>query len=357
MRSIFSMLISLVSLTPTLSQGKTNDTRVVVPLTTSTDVTIDMRDRNDIEVLKHYDFQALFQDVIHRLETADTSSSVMPPSTAAAPTAPTIATTAASDTTRQIDTIHAASSSPATTSTYSDSHEWETLSGSSSSNNQEWHDQSVDRFRTWPYFNVELGTNNYLSNGKFPDNENSLYSVRPIGSWYFSANSIERTKVAGKFFIEWGMGLNWYNFKFQDNSVRLMPDDNGVNILADNSDFSFKKSKLTASYLNVSFVPVIDFSGEGHRSRFWDTGHSFRFGLGGYAGYRLGGHTKVLYKDSGDRKKDKNSDNLYLTNIRYGLRLQLGFRSTDLFFNYDLNSLFVSGKGPSLNAFSFGITL
>lgn len=356
MRSIFSILISLVSLTPTLSQGKGNDTRVVVPLTTSTDVTIDMRDRNDIEVLKHYDFQALFQDVIHRLETADTSSSAMPATMQIAPAPPTIATAAASDTTRQADSIPANSSTPPTSSTYSDSHEWETLNGNTGSSH-DWHDHSVERFRTWPYFNVELGTNNYLSNGKFPDNENALYSVRPIGSWSFSANSIERTKVAGKFFLEWGMGLSWYNFKFQDNSVRLMPDDTGVNISTDDSDFTFKKSKLTASYLNVSFVPVIDFSGEGHRSRFWDDGHSFRFGIGGYAGYRLGGHTKTLYKDEGDRKKDKNSDNLYLSNIRYGLRLQLGFRSTDVFFNYDLNSLFVSGKGPSLNAFSFGITL
>ena len=29
--------------------------------------------------------------------------------------------------------------------------------------------------------------------------------------------------------------------------------------------------------------------------------------------------------------------------------------ATDLFFNYDLNELFAEGKGPKLNAFSFGV--
>ena len=46
-----------------------------------------------------------------------------------------------------------------------------------------------------------------------------------------------------------------------------------------------------------------------------------------------------------------------MTDLRYGLRAQLGFGDTDLFFTYDLNELFNEDQGPELNAFSIGIIL
>lgn len=91
---------------------------------------------------------------------------------------------------------------------------------------------------------------------------------------------------------------------------------------------------------------------------FFDNNHSesFRIGLGPYAGYRIDSYTKLQYKEEGEKRRERNHDPFYLNNIRYGLRFQIGFRDTDLFFNYDMNELFASGKGPKLNAFSFGIT-
>ena len=61
--------------------------------------------------------------------------------------------------------------------------------------------------------------------------------------------------------------------------------------------------------------------------------------------------------EGSDKVKTHTHDNFYLNNLRYGLRLQLGLRGTDIFFNYDMNDLFIENKGPKLNAFSFGITL
>ncbi|HEY4655144.1 MAG TPA: hypothetical protein VIH22_11560 [Cyclobacteriaceae bacterium] len=117
----------------------------------------------------------------------------------------------------------------------------------------------------------------------------------------------------------------------------------------------FKKSKLTVCYINASLIPLLDFSNSSKHSRFWDGSHSFRIGLGPYVGYRIGSYTKLKYKENGETEKDKNHDSFYLENIRYGMRLQMGYRSTELFFNYDMNELFTTGKGPSLNAFSFGV--
>jgi len=63
-----------------------------------------------------------------------------------------------------------------------------------------------------------------------------------------------------------------------------------------------------------------------------------------------------VYSEGGDKKKEKHHDNYYLTNLRYGVRLQVGFDDVDFFFNYDINNMFADNKGPQLNAFSFGIS-
>ncbi|MDX1628637.1 MAG: hypothetical protein R3345_08050, partial [Fulvivirga sp.] len=113
----------------------------------------------------------------------------------------------------------------------------------------------------------------------------------------------------------------------------------------------------------ASLVPMIDFGRpKSHSGRFWNDwydndsdNNGFRIGLGGYIGYKIDSYTKVV-TDNGDRDKSRNHENFHLENFRYGARLQLGYRGTDLFFNYDMNELFQEGRGPSLNAFSFGIT-
>ncbi len=122
-----------------------------------------------------------------------------------------------------------------------------------------------------------------------------------------------------------------------------------------------EKSKLTASFINASFVPVLRL-GQNRRRRDrhgWGHWHGFRhdgglrIGAGVYAGYKLGSYTKVKADDD----KDRERDGFFMENIRYGARVQIGFRGVDFFANYDLNEVFVSNKGPELNAFSFGVIL
>jgi len=108
--------------------------------------------------------------------------------------------------------------------------------------------------------------------------------------------------------------------------------------------------------LNISLIPLLDFGDHSRKPRMWDGyGSEFRIGIGPYAGYKIGSKSKLVYKDGGDREKDKHRDSFYLNDLRYGARLQLGFRSTDFFFNYDFNELFKKDRGPELNAISFGV--
>ena len=221
--------------------------------------------------------------------------------------------------------------------------------------------ESRNRFRprTRRSYNIEIGINNYLENGNFPDESNAPYSVKPWGSWFVELNTTNKTNLKGVLFLEWGAGFDWYNFKFDDQNVRIFKTDSMVVFLNDTiSNASPVRSKLTAAYINFKLVPVLDFSYDDRRSRLWNQhGDGFRIGFGVYGGFRIGSHSKFVYEINGDKEKDKESSNFFLENFRYGLRGQLGYRGVDLFVNYDLNNLFSSGRGPELNAFTIGFTL
>lgn len=223
------------------------------------------------------------------------------------------------------------------------------------------------RRRTTHEFNIEIGVNNYLEDGDFPDGS-ANYSVKPWGSWYIGFSSVHKTAIGrGPLFLEWGGTLHWYNFKLDNEDIQILKTENGTEYLEPPAGVAGIKSKLTASYLSVSVVPTLDFSHGTRKVKKYESGsisiskykkQGVRIGIGGYAGYRLGSHTKYKFKEDGDRDKDKTSGNFNLNNFRYGIRGQIGFKGMDFFVNYDLNDLFNDNQGPAdLNAISFGFIL
>ena len=219
-------------------------------------------------------------------------------------------------------------------------------------------------------FNIAMGLNNWLDKGGSLNGlADDSYSVKPWGSWYFGLSSVNKTQLKNILFLEWGTELVWYNWKLEDPSYQVTKATTQVNFAqpANINDIEAIKSKLVASYLNVSLVPLIDFT-QGTRkvivneagSFKWNRSKKigFRIGVGGYLGYRMYGRSKYVHKEDNKlRNKEKDNGNFYLSNVRYGLRGRVGWRGMDLFVNYDLNQVFTSGKGPELNAFSFGIIL
>lgn len=331
--------MALTSLAILTARGQASDT-VVVSLGNTSQLVFTIGDRSDIETLKYYDFQELFDDILRRIEDGD--SSRLEPQV-------------------RRDDIREAES-PLVLPLADENKK---LSNDDSENDE---DQGSDREsrhhrrgigRTWQTSNLDFGMNNYLSGtGEFPDRRDN-HSVRPWGSWYVAINSLQRTKAGKNFFIEWGAGVSWYNFKFQSDQIAVSATPEEVNFspVVANPEYDYVKSKLRVTYLNVSLIPVLDFGDRGRKTRIWDSyGSEFRIGIGPYAGYKIGSKSKIVYRDDDDVvKRQKNRDTFYLNDFRYGARLQVGFRSTDLFFNYDLNELFMEGRGPKLNAMSFGV--
>jgi hypothetical protein len=325
MKKIVGLIVAVFVSLAGGAQGKPADT-VVVALAKTSKMVLTVKDRTDLALLKQYDFQALFNDILTKLEATDTVKIAMvvdTPKTEVVPTEPELIT-------------------------------WD------DDDDDNDRDEDVQRkyrhHRTRHSINFDFGTNNYLEGGEFPDANGAQYAVRPWGSWYVGINSVLRTQVSNSFFIEFGAGVSRYDFKFQDDQTTIIQDDNGIVFSQDTRDASFNKSKLSVVYINASLIPMFDVGGYSRKARFWSSRNSaFRIGAGPYVGYRIASHTKIVYKEDGDKEKDKDHDNFYLNNMRYGVRLQLGVRSADFFFNYDLNELFATNKGPKLNAFSFGV--
>lgn len=345
MKKIFTLL--LLSSLFSIAQAQKTDS-VIINVGEKSKVIFAIGDKADLQTLKQYNFQAVVDDLVAKLEQQDSSKIEKPADSYLKTEEPVTTYNNDSDRNEDVDRNH--------------NRDW-----NNDDDDDNW-DRSWDERRTrktryyrrtYHSINFDIGTNNFLAaNGALPNQNNELYSVRPWGSWYVGINSIERTRLARKFFLEWGGGISWYNFKFENDQVRISKDDNGVMFSKDQRDVDFVKSKLTTTYLNVSVVPVIDFSGRGRKPMVWNGngGGSFRIGLGPYAGYRIDSYSKLVYKEGGDRHREKDHDSYYLNNFRYGLRFQLGFKATDIFVAYDLNELFASNKGPKLNAFSFGLT-
>jgi hypothetical protein len=318
-----------------MAQGKPADT-VIIKVGEGSKIIVAIKDKKDLETMKSYNFQTLMNDLITKLEQKDTASAQKP----------------SSDYLKE----------PATEETITETQVIDNDENDEDWDNENWTTVSKKRDkhsrRTYSSFNFDLGTNNYLSDGNFPDQDNKLYTVKPWGSWYVAANSVQRTRIVNKFYVEWGLGVSWYNFKFQNTATVISKDDQSIIFTEDTSDANFKKSKLTATYINASLVPMLDFGANRRKPSVFD-GHnsdSFRIGVGPYVGYRIDSYSKRKFDTGGDEQKPRDHDNFYLNNVRYGMRVQLGFDDIDLFFNYDMNELFIENKGPKLNAFSFGVT-
>ncbi len=347
---MFVMLAGICAANFVCAQNAKADS-VIINVGNSSKVIFAIGDKKDLETLKQYDMQAVVNDLISKLENKDTTG-LEKPAADYVKTDPPVADNT-TDTYRSDDNDD-------DDENWNDSWDRRDRNDRQSYNNYR-SSSSGRRYygrRTHHSMNFDLGMNNYLINDKFPDQNQDVFSVRPWGSWYFGINSTERTRLARKFFLEWTVGVSWYNFKFENEKLLVGRDSTGVTFGEDARQLNYVKTKLTATYLHASFIPLLDFGGNSRRAFFFDrNSDSFRIGAGPYVAYRVDSYTKMVYKDDdGEKQKERNHDNFYLNNLRYGARVQVGFRGTDVFFNYDMSTLFADGKGPKLQPFSFGIT-
>jgi hypothetical protein len=206
-------------------------------------------------------------------------------------------------------------------------------------------ENKINNFFPKKDFGLYLGVNGMLNNGTV--SANHRYQLKEWKSRYIAMSfrknlTLIKTSKAD-LALSYGPELAIYNYRFLNSNVVL--NKNGQTTFED-AGFSTKKSKLVIPYL--SFPVLVNFG-------FKKSG--VRIGIGGYAGYRIGAHTKVK-SEEGNKEKIKNNYNL--NNFKFGLTGEVGKKNgISVFARYDLNKLFKSSQiyAHQLQAFSFGLRI
>lgn len=158
--------------------------------------------------------------------------------------------------------------------------------------------------------------------------------------------SLQKTKT--NIGLVTGMGLEWNNYRF-DQNITLTEVDGMIYPDPINPDWSVKKSKLTSLYLTVPLLMEFQIPVKND--------HKIHMSAGLVGGLRLGTHTKIKYKRKGNTHKDKDRDDYNLQAFRYSAQVRLGYRAINLFASYGMTDLFRKNKGPELTPYTIGLTL
>ena len=149
-----------------------------------------------------------------------------------------------------------------------------------------------------------------------------------------------------------GLGIAYNNYRFQKDFT-LLPDADRVSTANPVSPYTdstgYIKNKLLVCYVTVPLLMQFNTSEISRKSVSISTGI--------IGGYRIGSHTKRMYKKDGRKKKDKDFDDFNLNPVKLDATFRVAYRSLNLFANYSLTTLFKDGEGPVLYPYTIGLRL
>lgn len=202
-------------------------------------------------------------------------------------------------------------------------------------------------------FDLDLGLNAFAntSESNNPELADFTPDLKPIGSRFVGLNMHLVSQIGGQkspLHLVSGFEFAFNNFMFDKNYV--IRDVDNTTRFTKVEGVEYEKSKLAMSSVNIPVMPMLHFKRANGKD-------GFHIGAGGFAGYRLGTHSKLKYEEDGDTKKDKDRSNYNLSDVQYGLTGVVGYNNVTFFMKYNMNPLFKENRGADVNVVSFGLRL
>ena len=210
--------------------------------------------------------------------------------------------------------------------------------------------------RTTSQFVFAMGVNNVLDHGQIESLNDSEYKLwqshfYEVGwTWKSRMN-----KNPGIFYFKYGVSFLWNNLRLDNNQYHVKNGD-----ITEIQTFGDQLTESRLRHVQMNFPMHFEWD-LSRNNKYSDTrtsdrtNKSFRLGVGGFAGFKLGTRQYLEYKDiNGVDQKVVQKDNYNMNTINYGLSAYLGYRSTSLYVKYDLNPLF---KNTDTRNISMGIRL
>lgn len=204
--------------------------------------------------------------------------------------------------------------------------------------------------RTFSKLVFGLGFNNTFTEDQFLENPNYRFG----GSRYFEIGWQWSTRVfkeSNFLRFRYGLAFQFNGLKPEGNQYFV---ENGDQTELEDFTANLDKSKLRMDNL------ILPLHFELTNSRRKDTElpnftkPSFKVGLGGFVGLNLHNKQKLKYKTDGDHLKIKKRSDFNTNNFLYGLSAYIGWEGAQLYFQYNLNSVF---KDNPVNENNFQIGL
>ncbi len=203
------------------------------------------------------------------------------------------------------------------------------------------------------YAGLEIGLNNYMTSSwsmSLPEEERYM-DLNTGRSWNWNLNFLQYGFGLGtdKVGLATGMGFEFINYNFDgQNSIRKDPvTGNIIEYVPDNAG-NIVKSKMNITYLTAPLL--LEFQIPAGKKR-------IHLSAGVIGGVKLWSNTKLKYKISGDKSKEKMKGDYNLSPLRWGFTARVGYRAINLYANYYMTPLFKENRGPELYPFSVGLAL
>jgi len=218
-----------------------------------------------------------------------------------------------------------------------------------------WSDKGKFGRTTTTQFVFAMGINNVLNN----------HNLSTLGDGYQTGRSrfyelgftwkTRFTKEPSQLYFKYGVSFLWNNLRLENNQYHVKNGDvTEVQTLPNH----LSESRLRHVQMNFPVHLEWDLSknktySDGRkRDR---TSHSFRLGIGGFAGFKLGTRQYLEYQNSdGVDIETVEYDNFNMNIFNYGLSSYVGYKDVSFYVKYDLNPLF---KNTETRNISIGIRL
>jgi len=203
----------------------------------------------------------------------------------------------------------------------------------------------------------DIGFNGYL-NSDFSTNlapEDRFMDLNGSKSVTFSINFLQYNiglqRHKNNFGIVIGAGWTFYNYRTDQAYTFERDAATGKTIgVPVAEEKSVEKNKITNSFINIPLLFELQVPSS-------QPYHRFYISAGPYCGFKVGGHTKLVYKENGNRVKDKGNDDINLNPFQYGAMVRVGYRFINLYATYNFSTFYTNNRGPELYPFTVGLSL
>ena len=221
---------------------------------------------------------------------------------------------------------------------------------------RKWSYKNNSSRRTSTQFVFAMGINNVLENNQLSslnDSEYELWRSRfyEVGWTWKSRFSKEPSQL----YFKYGVSFLWNNLRLEDNQVHEKNGDITSIVTYPNQ---LSESRLRHVQMNFPMHVEWDLSKNktNKEGKVLDRrNESFRIGLGGFVGFKLGTRQYLEYQDNnGVAITELQKNNFNMNTVNYGISSYVGYKSTSLYVKYDLNPLF---QDTNTRNISMGIRL